>query len=268
MFLLSKTKAEPASGNHASIIDDGGATSFSPFEETSSTRSRAGTDSSLNNNNNNNDNNNSSHHYSHSIVDDSDNSSGISDTRAVPPSSTSTTSATFAHTNNPPSTRQHPRVASTSGILPRLFQHLYHPKKMILGVIASIFSIIIWESFFVSPQDRLIPPDFSDTFLDWVESNPLWGLGAILIVIAGAVVSMVPIGTPLALGCGYIYRGVYGWKLGLFVSTIVSMAGSTLGAVCCFLLGRYLMRDTVKRWVRNYPVFDAIDVGEWKETSR
>ncbi|KAL3904946.1 MAG: hypothetical protein SGARI_004686 [Bacillariaceae sp.] len=38
------------------------------------------------------------------------------------------------------------------------------------------------------------------------------------------------------------------------------MAGSTLGAVTCFLLGRYLMRDTVKRWVRNYPLFDAIDV--------
>lgn len=114
----------------------------------------------------------------------------------------------------------------------------------------------------MDPQDRLIQPDFSDKFLEWVDSHPILGLGAILIVIAGAVVSMVPIGTPLTLGCGYIYRGVYGWKLGLFVSTVVSMAGSTLGAVCCFMLGRYLMRDTVKRWVRNYPLFDAIDVGE------
>jgi membrane protein YqaA with SNARE-associated domain len=114
----------------------------------------------------------------------------------------------------------------------------------------------------VEPDDRLIKPDFSDKFLTWVQSNPGWGLGAILIVIAAAVVSLVPIGTPLTLGCGYIYRGVYGWKLGLLVSTVVSMAGSTLGAVTCFLLGRYLMRDTVKRWVRNYPMFDAIDVGK------
>jgi len=133
-------------------------------------------------------------------------------------------------------------------------------KQLLLGAIGLLFALIIWECFFVEPEDRLIKPDFSDKFLDWVQSNPGWGLGAILLVIAAAVVSLVPIGTPLTLGCGYIYRGVYGWKLGLLVSTVVSMAGSTLGAVTCFLLGRYLMRDTVKKWVRNYPMFDAIDV--------
>ena len=133
-------------------------------------------------------------------------------------------------------------------------------KKLILMVMGLMFVLIIWEGFFVEEEDRLIQPDFSDKFLDWVQANPGWGLGAILLVIAAAVVSLIPIGTPLTLGCGYIYRGVYGWKLGLLVSTVVSMAGSTLGAVTCFLLGRYLMRDTVKQWVRNYPMFDAIDV--------
>jgi hypothetical protein len=142
-----------------------------------------------------------------------------------------------------------------------------NPKKIILTIFGGIFTVIIWESFFVEPENRLIQPDFSDKFLVWVETNPGWGLGAILLVIAAAVVSMVPIGTPLTLGCGYIYRGVYGWRLGLFVSTVVSMAGSTLGAVICFLLGRYLMRDTVKKWVRNYPLFDAIDVGKFPSTS-
>ena len=135
-------------------------------------------------------------------------------------------------------------------------------KKIATVIIGFFFAIILWECFFVEPEDRLIKPDFSDRFLTWVQSNPTLGLGAILVVIAAAVVSLIPIGTPLTLGCGYIYRGVYGWKMGLFVSTLVSMAGSTLGAVTCFLLGRYLMRDTVKRWVRNYPMFDAIDVGK------
>lgn len=133
-------------------------------------------------------------------------------------------------------------------------------KQISFIILGFFFIFILWESFFVEPDNRLIQPDFSDKFLIWVESNPGWGLGAILIVIAAAVVSLVPIGTPLTLGCGYIYRGVYGWKLGLFVSTVVSMVGSLLGAVTCFLLGRYLMRDKVKRWVRNYPLFDAIDV--------
>jgi uncharacterized membrane protein YdjX (TVP38/TMEM64 family) len=141
-------------------------------------------------------------------------------------------------------------------------------KKIVMLILAMFFLTIIWESFFVDPEDRLMPPDFGDKFLQWVESHPGWGLGAISLVLAGGVISMVPIGTPLTVGCGYIYRGVYGWKLGLFVATAVSMAGSAMGAVVCFLLGRYLMRETVRRWVRKYPLFDAIDVGKTRRTER
>jgi uncharacterized membrane protein YdjX (TVP38/TMEM64 family) len=137
-------------------------------------------------------------------------------------------------------------------------------KTVVLILMVMIFGLIIWDAFFTAPEDRLLRPDFSDKLLLWVQSNPGWGLGAISLVIAAAVVSMVPIGTPLTFGCGYIYRGVYGWKLGLFVATAVSMAGSCLGAVTCFFLGRYLMRDQVRKWVRKYPLFDAIDVGKNK----
>ncbi|NJK53074.1 MAG: hypothetical protein HC936_10140 [Leptolyngbyaceae cyanobacterium SU_3_3] len=73
---------------------------------------------------------------------------------------------------------------------------------------------------------------------------------------------MIPIGTPITLGCGYIYKGLYGWKLGVLIATIVSMGGSALGAVTCFLLGRYLMRDQVRLWIKKYPLFDAIDIGK------
>ena len=138
-------------------------------------------------------------------------------------------------------------------------------KKILLLIFAVFFCAIVWESFFLDPHERLIPPDFSDKFLVWVQSHPGSGLWAITIVIAGGVVTMVPVGTPLTLGCGYIYRGVYGWKLGIFVATVVSMSGSCLGAVICFLIGRYLMRETVQRWVRKYPLFDAIDVGKANE---
>lgn len=134
-------------------------------------------------------------------------------------------------------------------------------KQIALGVFSSFFLLIIYEAFFVNPEDRLLPPNFADKFLMWVESNPGWGLIAIAFVIAAAVVTLIPIGTPLTIGCGYIYRGVYGWRIGLLVSTLISMLGSCLGAVICFLLGRYLMRSSVKQWARKYPLFDAIDTG-------
>ena len=109
------------------------------------------------------------------------------------------------------------------------------------------------------PQDRWLTKDTSSQFLQYAQANPHSAIFAFLIVIAVCVVFMIPVGTPLTLGCGYIYKGVYGWVGGVGIATGVSMAGSALGAVLCFLLGRYLMRDRVRLWIRKYPIFDAID---------
>ena len=81
-------------------------------------------------------------------------------------------------------------------------------------------------------------------------------------IIATAVILLVPVGTPLTIGCGFVYKSVYGWRWGVFIATLVSMAGSICGAVSCFLLGRYLMRDHVRTWIRKYPMFVAIDIGK------
>jgi uncharacterized membrane protein YdjX (TVP38/TMEM64 family) len=132
-------------------------------------------------------------------------------------------------------------------------------KKVVSIVMLSLLALVIWDAVLTPPERRWIKPDFSETFLLWVQDHPIRGLLAFLVVIAVAVVFMVPIGTPLTLGCGYVYKGAYGWKLGLTIATAVSMAGSALGAVVCFLLGRYLMRDQVRTWIRKYPLFDAID---------
>jgi uncharacterized membrane protein YdjX (TVP38/TMEM64 family) len=167
------------------------------------------------------------------MVDDSDHSA--SDFRATFPQATASKS----------------RIATSSS--KPAFSKSSTKKKIIMVIFGCVLALVIFESSFVQA-------DFIDTFLEWVEKNPVLGLGAILVVIAGAVVTLLPIGTPLTIACGYIYRGVYGWRAGLFISTLASMAGSTLGAVASFLLGRYFMRDTVKLWVRNYPLFDAIDV--------
>lgn len=138
------------------------------------------------------------------------------------------------------------------------------PKKIISTVLTSLFIIIIWDAVMRDPGDRFFKPDFAERFLQWVQDHPLKGIVAFFLVIATAVVLMIPIGTPLTVGCGYIYKGAYGWKLGLTLATLVALGGSALGAVICFLLGRYLMREQVRKWVRNYPLFDAIDMGTYK----
>lgn len=134
-------------------------------------------------------------------------------------------------------------------------------KTIVAMILFIILLSLVYDVTIRPPDQRLfLQPDLANTFLLWVQANPYWGQGAICWVIAICVVLLIPIGTPLTLGCGYIYKGVYGWTLGVAVATLVSMAGSALGAVLCFLLGRYLMRDRVRQWVRQYPLFDAIDM--------
>ena len=134
-------------------------------------------------------------------------------------------------------------------------------KKIVGFIFFGTIAFLLWDALMRPPEERFLKPDAAAKFLKWVEINPYWGIGAFLVVIAICVMLLLPIGTPLTMGCGFIYKGVYGWYVGVAVATVVSMAGSALGAVGCFLLGRYMMRDRVRKWVRKYPLFDAIDMG-------
>jgi uncharacterized membrane protein YdjX (TVP38/TMEM64 family) len=133
-------------------------------------------------------------------------------------------------------------------------------KKVVSGCLFSLLFLLVCDSFMSQPENRILKPDFANRFLVWVQDHPARGLIWILIFMSIAVIFMVPIGTPITLGCGFIYKGAYGWKMGVLIATVVSMLGSALGAVVCFLLGRYLMRETVRKWIRKYPLFDAIDI--------
>jgi hypothetical protein len=136
-------------------------------------------------------------------------------------------------------------------------------KKIVSAIMFLLISLVIWDTLFRDPEHRWIKPDFSERFLVWVQAYPARGLFAFLLVIATGVVLMIPVGTPLTIGCGYVYKGAYGWIIGVTIATVISMVGSALGAVTCFLLGRYLMRDQVRKWIRKYPLFDAIDSGTY-----
>ena len=150
-------------------------------------------------------------------------------------------------------------LPSNNPLALKLLQNL-DGKKVVSSLVFTLLFLLICDSIFVAPENRILRPDFSQSFLKWVQKHPAQGLVWILIFMASAVIFMIPIGTPITIGCGYIYKGAYGWRAGVTIATLVSMAGSALGAVICFLLGRYLMREQVRKWIRKYPLFDAIDV--------
>ena len=134
--------------------------------------------------------------------------------------------------------------------------------KRLLGLcIALLVLFLLHDAIFTPPDQRFIKPDASDRFLRWVQRHPLQGIVAFMLVIGGAVVLLLPVGTPLTIGCGFVYKTAYGWKLGVLIATTVSMLGSAAGACACFLLGRYLLRDHVRTYVRKNPLLEAIDIG-------
>jgi uncharacterized membrane protein YdjX (TVP38/TMEM64 family) len=208
--------------------------------------------------------NSSSHHSDHAAVTGMNHSTPISPLSVSKKGIASTlsagpkkgTPATPLSSNVLPSaTSIHKSIRNSLRMATKL-----NAKKVVSSTVFTFIFLLVWDSLMAAPEDRVLQPNFANTFLIWVQAHPAAGLIWILLVMSVAVVFMIPIGTPLTLGCGYIYKGAYGWQLGVLIATCVSMLGSALGAVICFLLGRYLMRDMVKKWIRKYPIFDAIDV--------
>jgi uncharacterized membrane protein YdjX (TVP38/TMEM64 family) len=100
---------------------------------------------------------------------------------------------------------------------------------------------------------------------DWIEGlqdrlRDLGAWGAILFVLIFivAVVALVP-GTLLTISAGVAY-GFWGAGLALFASTV--------GAALAFLIGRYLVRERVQRWVGAHrhvrAVEEAVNDEGWK----
>lgn len=65
-----------------------------------------------------------------------------------------------------------------------------------------------------------------------------------------AAVLLVP-GSILTLGAGFLF--------GLPVGLVLVSVGSTLGAACAFLIGRFFARDWVSAKIRGLPRFEALD---------
>lgn len=133
------------------------------------------------------------------------------------------------------------------------------PKRIIATLLILLALALIHDTMTAPPDQRLLGTHNIHDFLIWVKDNPGTGATAFIFVYGMGVVLLLP-GTPLTFGGGYVYKVAYGWAGGVAIATTVSMAGSLFGSCTCFLLGRYVMRDRVRKWGRKYPMFDDIDI--------
>ncbi len=92
--------------------------------------------------------------------------------------------------------------------------------------------------------------------IHWVGQRGPWGPIIFIAIYITAAVLFIP-GSVLTLGGGAVFGVVWG-------SVYVSI-GSTLGATCAFLVGRYLLRNSITRKVEGDKRFAAIDKAVAKE---
>jgi len=113
-----------------------------------------------------------------------------------------------------------------------------------LGIAAALAGLFIYFRASVPLQGLL------HRMLDEVAALGMWGEALFVLIYVAATVLLIP-GSALGLGAGALFGVVRG-------SLLVSL-GSTLGATCAFLLGRYLARDWVSKKIENSAAFTAID---------
>jgi uncharacterized membrane protein YdjX (TVP38/TMEM64 family) len=83
----------------------------------------------------------------------------------------------------------------------------------------------------------------------WLADLGPWGPLVYVIIYVGATVAAVP-GSALTVAGGALF--------GSFWGVILAHSAATLGAALAFLLGRYLARDAVERWLAASPQFQRL----------
>lgn len=124
------------------------------------------------------------------------------------------------------------------------FARVSFKRILLLFSIAALVAILILatRSFYV--QDLL------RNVLMRIEHLGAWGPVAFIVTYNLATVLFIP-GSVLTLGGGVIF--------GLWWGSIYVFVAATLGATFAFLIGRYLSRDRVVKYMEAHPKFKALD---------
>ncbi len=110
--------------------------------------------------------------------------------------------------------------------------------------------IALFLAFLILATKSSYIQDFLMTGLIQIQDLGWWGPVAFIITYNLATVLFIP-GSVLTLGGGVIF--------GLWWGSIYVFVAATLGATFAFLIGRYLSRDRVVKYMETYPKFKALD---------
>lgn len=97
-----------------------------------------------------------------------------------------------------------------------------------------------------------------DSFLEWIEENPVPGIFVFVVVYFVATVFFVP-GSILTLGAGFVFANAFGLGAGVVLGSLAVFVGASAGALASFVLGRFLLRDWVSGLAAKYALFEALD---------
>ncbi len=180
-------------------------------------------------------------------------------------------SASIATTPSKENVKTSSSSSSTSPATFNILKILQIPKQYLIkllsnSILQKFLSIPLTILFFLIIKKLFLNHDSLETFFTWMERHPNKGMAAYLIIYPFHMLLFLP-GTPLVMGAGYIFKIRFGWLWGVSLCSIITLFGSLIGSIMCFLLARYCIRGTVRRWSKKYPMFDPIDAGKFINVS-
>jgi uncharacterized membrane protein YdjX (TVP38/TMEM64 family) len=126
---------------------------------------------------------------------------------------------------------------------PNYFQNIFQRRVLFLSIALFLaLSILATKSSYIQDVLRTVLIQIQD--LGW------WGPVTFVVTYNLATVLFIP-GSVLTLGGGVIF--------GLWWGSIYVFVAATLGATFAFLIGRYLSRDRVVKYMETHPKFKALD---------
>ena len=120
-------------------------------------------------------------------------------------------------------------------------------------ILSAVIIFVIIDSF----TTKYVSSAFTSLYT-WIDCNPTAGAFVLTFVVAISTLLFIP-GALLTIGCGLVYGMIVGLGRGVVIGTAVVFVGASIGSILSFILGRYLLRDCVSKWLDRYSLFKAVD---------